>query len=256
MNYAEVCFLSDPRADQTIKVERKKQNPLPDHREMKKAPWGILLVSCRGVCYAEIEIPSKKFFDLVLPGDLFLLGRDLVFKAVNMKTGPALTAADSSVRFRFQKQMTDRLQLYPGMFFTIQTARGSLLECMYRKYGEEYQYYTSYSFVPGTGPFTIGRSSSSTVQCTCRALDSRGEEIGDVISRDAAVILWENGNAFVEDHSRHGIYVNDEPVRSRQHLYENDVITFWNNRIVWHKGAVSIRNSQGGFVDSRRLYRL
>ncbi len=254
MGGMEVIYLSDPRADQTVQGPGRQEQP--ERREKKKDPSGLLLVSLRGTAYAEIEVPDKKFFDLVLPGDLFRLGRDLVFKAVNLGAGPVLTPADSSVSLSFQKKTSGRLQLYSGAFFIIHTGRGAILECMYRKYGEEYKYCTSYSFAPGAGSFTIGRSSSSTIQCTCRALDQRGSEIGDVVSRDAAEIFWEGGEAFLEDHSRHGIYVNGLPVRSRRRLFDNDVITFWNNYIVWHKGAVSIRNSHGGFVDPRKLYRL
>ena len=249
----DVCFLSDPTIDGTIRIKRPE---IAEESAARKDLAGILLVSIRGTAYAEIEVPAKRVpFDLVLPAGRFFLRHDLVLKARITGQGLVLAMADPGGSFRCQKQLTDRLTAYPGIFFSMTAGDGTMLECVYKKYGEEYTSFTSYTPAPGTNLLTIGRSGDCVIQCCCRAYDPRGKEIGDVVSRDVGQILLSGGRAMLEDHSRHGIYVNGRPVRLRQYLQENDRITFWNNCIIWHGSAFSIRNTTGGFMDMRYLTR-
>ena len=250
----DVCFLSDPSIDGTIRIRRPKieEESLPP-----KDLAGILLVSIRGTAYAEIEVPAKRVpFDLVLPAGRFFLRHDLVLKARITGQGLVLAMADPGGSFRFQKKVSETLRVYPGIFFSMMAGDGTMLECVYKKYGEEYAAFTSYAPSPGASLLTIGRGSDNMIQCCCRAYDERGKEIGDVVSRDVGQILLTDGRAMLEDHSRHGIYVNGRPVRLRQYLQENDRITFWNNCIIWHGNAFSIRNTTGGFMDMRYMTRL
>lgn len=186
--------------------------------------------------YKEFVLPSihNAEMNLHIPAKMFHLGKDLELHLERMDDQWYLCA---SLEYRYESNGENReaAALHQNVHIRMQVRGNKILFLSVQEKETAFVSYDKYD-ISKIHELIIGSGENASIYYTY------GEDGAEYISRKHAVIRMKNGEAFLEDCSKNGTFVNDIRINGEQRLCFGDNIHMWGLDMVYLGTILAVRS--------------